>query len=375
MAFVRGQTDDLASRVVLRDPPADHTSLRSLVGGDPRITLVEPALPEDALSTGALDALLEFPPEPIGGRKLPGSFRARIVFDGSKDRSAVARDRLAEILGRYRVRQIESRLLSLGLDRGTLRPYEVETVNASSPREMGRFFLRLWVPLMVVMMVALGTLYPAVDATAGERERSTWETLATLPTDRINLVLAKYLYVATFSGAAGLLNLGAVVLSMGSVLAPLLRGRAADFSFALSPAAVPVIVAGIVLLALFVSAGMMIPAAFARTFKEGQALATPFLMAIFIPAQMFNIPSIEFTSALACVPVGNVVLMLRDAVGDTYRWPQIAITLAVECACVAAALGLAARILRREELVSGAYQGRFGAFLRQRLFRPSKDRP
>ena len=60
-------------------------------------------------------------------------------------------------------------------------------MNTSSPQEMGRFFLRLWVPLMVVMMVALGTLYPAVDAVAGERERSTWETLALLPTSRASV--------------------------------------------------------------------------------------------------------------------------------------------------------------------------------------------
>ena len=377
MAFVRGQTDRLASRVLLRDPPADHPLLRSLVAGDADLAIVEAASPspEQALSSGALDALVEFLPAATGSRGLPGSFRARIVFDGSKDRSVVAQGRLAEVLGRYRVLQIEARLLDLGVDRGSLRPYQVDSVNAASPREMGRFFLRLWVPLMVVMMVALATLYPAVDATAGERERSTWETLATLPTARINVVLAKYLYVASFAAFAGLLNLGAVVLSMGSVLAPVLRSRSADFSFALPLAALPVILAGIVLLALFVAAGMMVPAAFARSFKEGQALATPVLMGIFVLAQIFNIPSIEFTPALALVPVGNVVLMLRDAVSETYHGPQIAITLAVECACIAGALWLAARILRHEEIVSGAYQGRFGAFLRERLFRPAQGRP
>ena len=373
MAFVRGRTDQMASRVAVQDLPADHPLLRSLLASDPHLTLLEAVTPEEALSTGALDALVEFFPAPSAS--LPGSYRARIVFDASKDRSAVARDRLAEILDRYRVRQLEARLLDLGADRSVLHPYRVETVNTSSPQEMGRFFLRLWVPLMVVMMVALGTLYPAVDAVAGERERSTWETLATLPTARVNVVLAKYLYVATLSACAGLLNLGAVVLSMGSVLAPLLRNRSSDFSFELPLLALPVVLAGVVLLALFVSAGMMVPAAFARTFKEGQALATPFLLAIFVPAQVFNVPGLEFTPVLALVPVANVVLMLRDAVSDTYRWPQIAITLIVECACIAAALALATRVLRQEELVSGSYQGRFGAFLRERLLRLAKGRP
>jgi sodium transport system permease protein len=367
MAFVQGQTDVMPSRVVLRAPPGSHPLLRSQLAGDPRLTLVESAPSEGALASGSLDALLELVPTP-GGDGAPG-YRARIAYDGSKDRSVVARRRLAGILERYRGQQIEARLLEGGVDPALLRPYPVEMVNTASPEQLGRFFLKLWVPLMVVMMVALGTLYPAVDTVAGERERSTWETLATLPTHRSNIVVAKYLYVVTLSTSAGLLNLGAVVLSMGSVLAPLLRSRSGDFSFALPLGALPVIVAGVVLLGLFVSAGMMIPAAFARTFKEGQALALPFLLAVFIPAQVFNAPGIELTPITALVPVGNVVLMLRDAVSDTYRWPEIAITLAVECACVAAALGLAGLILRNEELVAGAYQGRFGAFLRERLLR------
>jgi sodium transport system permease protein len=371
MAFVQGRTDEMPSRVALEGPAGDHPLLRSLLVGDPHLTLVEAAAPGPALADGSLDALLELRP-PAGETPSPASYRARIVFDGSKGRSVVAHGRLAAILERYRAQQIEARLIERGVDRAVLRPYRVEMVNTASPQELGRLFLKLWVPLMVVMMVALGTLYPAVDAVAGERERSTWETLATLPTDRLNVVLAKYLYVVTLSASAGLLNLGAVVLSMGSVLAPILRSRSADFSFALPLAALPVIVAGVILLALFVSAGMMIPAAFARTFKEGQALAVPFLLAIFIPAQVFNVPGIDFTPATALVPVGNVVLMLRDAVSDRYPWPQIAITLGVECVCIALALALAARILRQEELVSGAYQGRFGAFLRERVLREGR---
>jgi sodium transport system permease protein len=363
----------MPSRVALQDLPAGHPLLLSLLAADPHLALVETASPREDLATGALDAHVEFL-SPADASP-PGSYSVRIVFDGSKDRSVAAEVRLAEILERYRARQLGGRLHELGAADDALRPYRVDTVNTSSPREMGRFFLRLWVPLMVVMMVALGTLYPAVDTVAGERERSTWETLAVLPTSRANVVLAKYLYVATLSASAGFLNLAAVLLSMSSVLAPILRGRAADFSFALPLGALPVVLAGIVLLALFVSAGMMIPAAFARTFKEGQALATPFLLAIFVPAQVFNVPSFDLTPVTALVPVGNVVLMLRDAVSDTYRWPEVAITLLVECACIVAALALAVRILRHEELISGAYQGRFGAFLRERLLGSLGRRP
>jgi ABC-type Na+ efflux pump permease subunit len=365
MAFVQGRTAEMPSRVALRGPLAEHPLLRSLLAADKQLTLVEAGEPREALATGALDALLELPP--ARGDEPSGSQRLRVVFDGSKDRSVAALARLTGILERYRVRELEVLLRDVGAEPEA--PYRIETVNTSSPQEMGRFFLRLWVPLMVVMMVAMGTFYPAVDAVAGERERSTWETLALLPTSRANVVVAKYLYVSTLSACAGFLNLAAVLVSMGSVLAPILRGRTADFSFALPLTALPIILAGVVLLALFVSAGMMIPAAFARSFKEGQALTTPVLLAVFVPAQVFNVPSFELDFSTALIPVANVVLLLRDAVSGTYRWPEVAVTLLVECGCIVATLAVAVRILRHEELISGAYLGRIGAFLRERLFR------
>jgi sodium transport system permease protein len=368
MALVRAGTEGQASRIALDNAPPGQGLLWSRLKADPHIAVVQTAEARQALALGSLDAVVEFLPP--AERALPDSYRARIVFDGARDGSALARARLTEILGSQRERQIGSRLRELRVSQSIFQPYEVEIVNVASPLDMGRFFLRLWLPLLVVVMVALGTLYPALEATAGERERSTFETLLVLPTARKNVVVAKYLCVATLSASAGLLNLAAVMLSLGSVLAPMLRGNTPSFRLPL--ASLPVIVASVLLLALFVSAAMMIPAAFARSFREGQALATPFLIVVFIPAQLFNLPNVKFTPAMACVPIGNVVLLLRDAVSGTYQWPQIAITLSVECVCVVAALALAVRILRDEELVSGTYSGRLGAFLRERLFQAAR---
>jgi sodium transport system permease protein len=59
------------------------------------------------------------------------------------------------------------------------------------------------VPFLTLITVALASFYPAIDATAGERERSTWETLMTVAAPRGNVAAAKYLYVATFGAAWG----------------------------------------------------------------------------------------------------------------------------------------------------------------------------
>jgi len=48
-------------------------------------------------------------------------------------------------------------------------------------------------------------MFPALDATAGERERSTWETMLSTATHKINVIIAKYAYVVTLSAMAGML--------------------------------------------------------------------------------------------------------------------------------------------------------------------------
>jgi ABC-type Na+ efflux pump permease subunit len=218
-------------------------------------------------------------------------------------------------------------------------------------------------------MLSVGGFYPAIDSTAGERENSTWETMMTAATSRSNVMVAKYLYVATMSFAAGFLNLIAMMFSMSSLLGALSGPGMPDFSFRIPVSSVPVIVAGAVFLALFISAGMMILASFARTYKEGQSMIAPFHIALMIPVMFLQGPGVEFSPMLAMIPVINAVIMIREAIQGIYQWPLIGITLTVEVLCILAALKLASMVLRHEDFVTGTYSGGVMKFARERLLR------
>jgi sodium transport system permease protein len=169
------------------------------------------------------------------------------------------------------------------------------------------------------------------------------------------------------ASTAGILNLVAMMFSMKSVMAPVLRGQSGAFAFQLPLEAIPLILAVTVLLALFVAAGMMILASFARTFKEGQSMVSPFYLAMFLPVLFLNVPGLELTPLLSVIPVVNVAMVFREAVAGVYRWQLIGITLAVEVACVALCLRLATLILRHEDFILGTYGGNLGRFLKERL--------
>jgi ABC-type Na+ efflux pump permease subunit len=150
-------------------------------------------------------------------------------------------------------------------------------------------------------------------------------------------------------------------------MAPIMSGHGEVLKFELPLVALPVMALGAVALALFAAAGMMIFAAFARTFKEGQALTTPFYLAFFVPALLLQSPDATLTPVTACIPVANVMMVFREAINGQFNLPLMGLTFLVEAITIFLCLRLAAAILRFEDVVLGSYEGNLVALARERL--------
>ncbi len=372
LSFVQGQQERFVSRIALVGLSEAHDELRVTLAEDESIELVE--APEDwnaDIQAGRLDVVAEWLPASEDAAELRDNFLLRLSFDASKDRSQTARFRLASKVDDYRATWLERAGEDLGLTPEAWQRFRVDRHNVATSDEMGAFLLGLIVPMMMVIMIALGCFYPAVDATAGERERSTWETLMTVSASRSSVIMAKYLYVATLGGVAGLLNLFALSLSMRAILAPMLGADSGGLDFRIPYAALPLMALSAVLLAMFVAAGMMILAAFARTFKEGQSMVGPLYMVCILPTFLVQSPDLELTVKWALVPIANIALMFREVIAGVYQWPLIGLTLAVQAATVMLCLAIARYVLSFEDVLVGSYSGSFGKFLKGRWSRRS----
>jgi sodium transport system permease protein len=375
ITFVRGQTSDLTARIAafgLEGGLGGHAALRKELETDPHVSFVTASSPAAGaldVRRGSLDAVLEVLPS---GRA-EAALQVRLTWARSKERSAAARERLTTFLDRVRERALKREGASRGMDGPAWALFTLEVRNVATGREMGLFVLGLLLPLLFVVMVSVGCFYTAIDATAGERERSTWETLMTVAAPRSSIVVAKYLYVLSFGFLAGVLNLAAMALTMRSVTAPLLARFGAGLDFTLPAAGVPVLLGGALVLAAFLAAAMMLFAVFAKTFKEGQAMLTPFFMLATLPVGFLAVPGIELTTPLALVPVVNVSLVIREAITGVFRWPQIAVAAVSSALVIAATLRLVVRVLSAEEVVTGAFAGGLATFLRKLL--RGRDRP
>ena len=125
----------------------------------------------------------------------------RVIYDETRPASDQAHDRLAQALGQV-------------LPAGCAPVYAVAAVSLASRAKVGGYVLSKILPLVVVIMTMLGAFYPAIDITAGERERGTLETVLSAPIARFDLMTGKVLAVATLATITGALNIVSMSLTV-----------------------------------------------------------------------------------------------------------------------------------------------------------------
>jgi ABC-2 type transport system permease protein/sodium transport system permease protein len=225
------------------------------------------------------------------------------------------------------------------------------------------FWLGTLVPLVLILMTITGAVYPAIDLTAGERERGTLEALMAAPVPRLALLLAKYIAVVTVSMLTAVVNLTAMTVTISaSGLAGVLFGDAG-----LSPSAIAVVLGLLVLFAAFFSAVLLSITSFARSFKEAQAYVIPLMVVALVPGFITVMPGLELGPLLSVTPLANIVLLARDVLrGDASPlWGTVAVLSTALYGALA--LTLAARIFGSDSILYGS-EGSWSD-----LFRPPQE--
>ena len=312
----------------------------------PGIELVAGGSPAE-VRRGALDALV----------KVSGIERLDLYVDAARDRSTLAEERLQKALHGFGDELRRERLRAHGLPPSLLQPMRAERHNLASQREVSTQVLAGVLPLVVVLMVLLGAFYPAIDLTAGEKERGTLETLFVTPASRLDLMTGKFLAVATISVATGLLNIVSIGLTAALGFGPALRAAGLG---AVPWAAAAFTLVALVPCALFFAALMLAVASLARSFKEAQNLLTPVYIGCVLPAMASQMPGLELTPFTALVPVANISLLTRDIIAGRIALVPLAIALTATLLYAALALRIAARIYSSERMLFAPDQLRRG---------------
>lgn len=280
----------------------------------------------------------------------------QIHYLSSVTNSTAASDMLLDKLKQYREQMSKDALTELGLDAEyLLKPIELKRNDCASKEESVGNVLGQILPFLLITSILMGALYPAIDTTTGERERGTLETLLTLPVRNDELIMGKFLAVATVSVVSALLNLVSMAF-MGIFLSEMISAsteEAMSIDLTSFIPAIIIVILCVVAFALFISAITMCVTTFAKSFKEANNYTTPLLLVVMLTGYIGFIPNIEFTPIMAAIPVVNICLLIGNLLVFKYNLSLILIVLISNVAYAALAVMALSKIYNSEEILFG----------------------
>ncbi len=348
-----GASGDLRQR--LHDPasrPAPAVDGET-IGGRTRGSTTERENPvlaaaRSAIAQGGVDAVLVTWPGLARSIADGAAGPVSVYFDSVQPDSELARDRVADGLTRYRNALVDGRERARQLPHGFTLGVEVLQRNVASERRRTGELLGALLPFILIVMSLLGALYPAIDVTAGEKERGTMQTLMCAPLRPREIIVGKFLTVWAIALITALVN----VVSLATTLARIVPG--AHLSLALS--AYVMTFAMLVPVTFSVSALFLAVAAFARDFKDGQNFLTPVYMVLAMPAALTMLPGVQLGPATAFLPVVNIALLIKTMMLAPVPADLVFLTLVSSLAYAGVAILLASRVFEQEQVLLGGHQ-------------------
>jgi len=271
-------------------------------------------------------------------------------------KSSISADTVERSLKTYRDKVIEARLDANHVPSSILTPFRIKQENVAPPEKVGGAAFGGIIGYMVILLCLTGGMYPAMDLTAGEKERGTMETILSSPISRLDLVLGKFFLVLT----ASLVTAALSVLSMGVSFWGMQQLKAFDVTKNPDAAGMQLHIGFTAVLSVFLmalplavlfSAGLITISLFAKSYKEAQSYVSPLMILVIVPAVAAMLPGVELTAKLALIPILNVSLLCKELVTGTYHWNLIALIFLSTCVYAAASLFLAVKMFQREDVL------------------------
>ncbi|MFC4637275.1 ABC transporter permease [Deinococcus hohokamensis] len=324
------------------------------------VTLVTVADARKAVQAGEVEAVLRAP-DPLPTRAGEASATLEVYAKlGSIRAQSGALGKVTDVVDRYNRRLLLARLQPLGLGERALTPVKVQPVDASPEQAQRSGQLAFLIPMLMLQFILSGAMATAVDATAGEKERGTLESLLVSPVRRSEVVAGKLLATTITALTSACFSVLGFVLSGLAVRAFTQRqaGAGAEIAQAMGGQLTLTVGSALALLAVGISAALLISAAliaigiYARSFKEAQTYIAPLSIAIVIPAIMLQFSDfLTLQSGLYALPLLGGMLAILDTVRGAVTLPHVLLAVAANLLGALLLGALALRSFKREEVI------------------------
>ena len=231
-------------------------------------------------------------------RQLAQGLPAPVLLYSDSSDAAGAGDvgRVRAVLGRLSSQLARLRLMARGVDPLVLSAIAVQDVDVATPTSRSVLILGTLTYIILLTML-MGGLHVTLDATAGERERGSLESLLTVPVRREQLLYGKILAACVFMVLSLTLNVAAMSLALRYVGLENL-----GMNVNLTVPTVLQLIASCAPLAPLGASLMTIVAAFTRSYREAQTYVGLVLLIPTLPLIFANTLGLRPTAWLMLVP-------------------------------------------------------------------------
>ncbi|KAA0240546.1 MAG: ABC transporter permease [Fimbriimonadaceae bacterium] len=304
------------------------------------------------LSAGKAKVVL-LPPEDFDAELAAGqTVTVEALFDPDQQASEIVLAMLEKTVSAAS-REAAGRILETqGLPKELADPIRLERKPIKVEKEEFGSFLAGLLPYLIVIWAFYGGFSVASDLVAGEKERSTLETLLISPVARNHLVGGKFVALWILCFVSSIVSVLAVVLAAITPI-PLVQSMFPQ-GIPLSPLSVVAIVTVQVPLAAAFAGVLLAVSVFARNMREAQSYLSLLSFVVLMPAlfsQFIGYTSFAKALWVSLVPILNSATVLREGMLGNFSLVPYLLTMGVNVALAAASLIACTTMFRKERIV------------------------
>ena len=315
---------------------------------------------EEAVIKEETDAWLYFSKE-------EQSIQIQLNYTSTSQKSDYTESIMKELVDKYRNALLTKNLEKEGLTEDFLHPVTYEAVDSATLSESMGMNMGGSIGMIVIIMILMGAFYPAVDVTAGEKERGTLEPLLTLPVTNFQMIMSKFISVSIISCITAVISLLALGGSILFIMLALPGDELVQIPVGAFVNCIPVMLLVMVTTALLLTALSMCFCVFAKSTKEANNYMTPVMLVVMLATMIGMFPTVELDYKTALIPIVNVSLLIKQVLAQAMDLSLALITILVNCAYSVLIIWILARMYDSEDIM---FSDGFRSF---RLFQKRED--
>ena len=319
---------------------------KHLLSNDVKILSLDKS-PEAAIKDKDHDVVLEIDESFSDSMQAGKPAKVKLYYDASaKGAANVSVRRVKALINGYSSSIGAMRLQLRGISPNLMNVVMIENHDQATSQSRGAQ-LMLFLPYFRIMGLFVGSMYLAIDTTAGEKERKSLEPLFLNPVSRTSILSGKLAATVSF----GLLTLVLTLIAFKLTL-PFYPMKQLGMSLTLGIADLLVMLIVLIPLAVLAGSVQTIIAAFSKSFREAQTYVSVVMFIPLIPSMLLMFMPIKEKLWMYAIPILNQNIVINSIIrGETLGAAAIGLTVISTLILGLALAWFAVRLYNKESML------------------------